>query len=63
MSEPAQGNITRLLINLTGGNTDAMGTLMSFVYQEPRTMATNYLRRERPDHTLQPIHMNRNHAR
>lgn len=39
-----------------GGETDRarLDALMPVVYEELRDLARNYLRRERPDHTLQP---------
>lgn len=47
-------NITRLLIQLTNGNQDAVDALLAMIYDELRRLAASYLRRERPDHTLQP---------
>jgi RNA polymerase sigma-70 factor (ECF subfamily) len=46
--------ITRLLLELSNGNRDAVDALMPLIYHELRHLASNYLRRERPDHTLQP---------
>src|SRR5262245_64974 len=45
---------TRLLIDWTGGDEDARDRLMPLVYDELRRLAAAFLRRERPDHTLQP---------
>lgn len=39
---------------LPAGSTIAMNEALPAVYDELRAMAANYLRRERPDHTLQP---------
>jgi RNA polymerase sigma-70 factor (ECF subfamily) len=47
-------NITQLLIDLTNGNRTAVDDLLPLVYGELRSLAGNYLRRERSDHTLQP---------
>jgi RNA polymerase sigma-70 factor (ECF subfamily) len=47
-------NITRLLIELTNGNRSAVDALLPLIYDELRSLAANYLRRERSDHTLQP---------
>jgi RNA polymerase sigma-70 factor, ECF subfamily len=47
-------NITRLLIELTEGRRVAADVLLPLIYDELRSLAANYLRRERPDHTLQP---------
>ena len=46
--------VTRLLLELSNGNRDAVDALMPLIYGELRHLASNYLRRERPDHTLQP---------
>ena len=46
--------ITQLLIHFTGGSREALDRLWPLVYDELRNMAAGYLRRERPDHTLQP---------
>ena len=46
--------ITRLLLELSNGNRDAVDALMPLIYDELRHLASNYLRRERSDHTLQP---------
>jgi RNA polymerase sigma factor (TIGR02999 family) len=41
-------------MELSNGNRDAVDALMPLIYGELRHLASNYLRRERPDHTLQP---------
>jgi RNA polymerase sigma factor (TIGR02999 family) len=46
-------DITRLLIEWTGGDQHAMEALLPVVYDELRRLAGRYLRRERPGHTLQ----------
>jgi RNA polymerase sigma factor (TIGR02999 family) len=46
--------VTRLLLELSNGNRDAVDALMPLIYDELRYLASNYLRRERSDHTLQP---------
>ncbi|HLJ28931.1 MAG TPA: sigma-70 family RNA polymerase sigma factor [Candidatus Angelobacter sp.] len=48
------GEITRLLTELTSGDSRAVDQLMPLVYSEMRKMARRYLRQERYDHTLQP---------
>jgi RNA polymerase sigma factor (TIGR02999 family) len=48
------GHVTQLLDRLSGGQPDALDALMSVVYHELRRQAGRYLRRERPNHTLQP---------
>lgn len=48
------GEVTRLLGDLRSGNKDVEAQLFTLVYDELRRIAAAYLRRERPDHTLQP---------
>jgi len=47
-------DITRLLSELSGGDPQAASKLIPVVYDELRHLAAGYMRRERPDHTLQP---------
>ena len=47
-------SITQLLIEVTNRNSAAVDALLPLIYDELRSLAANYLRRERPDHTLQP---------
>ncbi len=47
-------NITQLLVDWSRGDQKALDKLMPMVYRELRRLAGNYLRRERPGHTLQP---------
>src|SRR5258705_6012063 len=54
LNEPGTENITQLLIDLTNGNRTAVDDLLPLIYGELRSLAANYLRRERPEHTLQP---------
>ena len=54
MSTQASDNITQLLIDLSNGDRAAVDILLPVIYDELRKLASNYLRRERPDHTLQP---------
>jgi RNA polymerase sigma factor (TIGR02999 family) len=46
--------ISQLLRQWSGGDEKALERLMPLVYDELRRLARSYLRRERPDHTLQP---------
>jgi RNA polymerase sigma factor (TIGR02999 family) len=46
-------DVTRLLVEWTGGNGEARDELMPLVYEELRRLAGSRLRGERPDHTLQ----------
>ena len=50
--EPA-ADVTQLLVSWSSGNQAALEQLMPLVYAELRRLASAYLRRERPDHTLQ----------
>ena len=45
--------MTRLLVNWSQGDRDALEQLTPMVYGELRRLAARYLRRERPGHTLQ----------
>jgi RNA polymerase sigma factor (TIGR02999 family) len=45
--------ITQLLIDWNNGSPEAIEKLMPMVEGELRRIAANYMRRERPDHTLQ----------
>jgi RNA polymerase sigma factor (TIGR02999 family) len=53
LSDPNPQQLTRLLIGWSDGNKEALEELMPLVYDELRRLAAAYLRRERPDHTLQ----------
>ena len=46
--------VTNLLFKWSEGSKEALEQLMPIVYQELHQIAGGYLRRERPDHTLQP---------
>src|SRR5687768_4634347 len=54
LSAHPSDNVTRLLIELTKADRGAVDLLLPVIYDELRKLAANYLRRERPDHTLQP---------
>jgi RNA polymerase sigma-70 factor (ECF subfamily) len=51
-SQPNQ--VTRLLLDWGKGDNAALDELMPLVYQELRQLASGYLRKEKPGHTLQP---------
>jgi RNA polymerase sigma-70 factor, ECF subfamily len=51
---PVEGDITRLLGEISAGNQLAERELIPLVYDELRRLARGYMRWERPDHTLQP---------
>lgn len=54
MNESGAENITQLLIDLTNGKQNAVEDLLPLIYGELRSLAGNYLKRERSNHTLQP---------
>jgi RNA polymerase sigma factor (TIGR02999 family) len=49
-----QGTVTVLLQAMRAGDATAEESLIPLVYQELHRLAQSYMRRERPDHTLQP---------
>jgi RNA polymerase sigma factor (TIGR02999 family) len=50
---PLPGNVTRLLLELSGGNRTVVDELAPLLYRELKRIAAAQLRRERPGHTLQ----------
>ena len=48
------GDVTVLLKALRAGDPSAAQKLLPLVYTELHRLAKSYMRRERPDHTLQP---------
>ena len=46
-------DVTRLLLDWSNGDQEALDKLMPLVYAELRQMARRYMRAERTDHTLQ----------
>ena len=53
MTTPEPGQVTKLLKQLQEGQEGAVARLTPLVYNELRGLARSYMRRERPDHTLQ----------
>lgn len=51
--EPARGEVTRLLGELSKGSPEAEAKLIPLVYDHLHRLAASYIRGERPDHTLQ----------
>src|SRR6202167_6027538 len=47
------GQVTQLLKAMHAGDTQAAESLLPLVYAELHRLAKGYMRRERPDHTLQ----------
>jgi len=54
VSSSETAKITQLLIEWNNGRNGALQDLLPLVYGELRRLAAQRLRRERPDHTLQP---------
>lgn len=54
MTPPESRQITALLRDWRNGDEQALERLIPLVNDELRRLAARYLRRERPDHTLQP---------
>lgn len=50
----ANQNTTDLLLKFNGKDEAAANELLPLIYNELKKIASNYLRRERSDHTLQP---------
>jgi RNA polymerase sigma-70 factor (ECF subfamily) len=48
-----KGEVTQLLNAMTRGDSGAAEKLLPLVYKELHRLAASYMRRERPDHTLQ----------
>lgn len=46
-------NVTQLLLDWNGGDKTALEKLLPMIYQELHLLASRYLRRERPNHTIQ----------
>jgi RNA polymerase sigma factor (TIGR02999 family) len=54
LDQDESAEITRLLEEWSRGDEGAFERLLPLVYNQLRRLAASYLRRERPDHTLQP---------
>jgi RNA polymerase sigma factor (TIGR02999 family) len=54
METPPPNAVTRLLLEWSSGNPEALDRLLPLVYDELRGIARQYLRHERAGHTLQP---------
>jgi len=53
LPEETSAEVTVLLSAITKGDAEAASRLVPLVYGELRRLAASYMRRERPDHTLQ----------
>ena len=54
MSHTSTHELTQMLIQLSEGKSQVVDDILPLIYDELRSLAGNYLRRERSDHTLQP---------
>jgi RNA polymerase sigma factor (TIGR02999 family) len=54
MAEPQPKDVTQLLVEWGNGDRAALDELTPLVYGELRRLASRYMRREGPGHTLQP---------
>lgn len=54
MTLTGPGEATRLLADISNGDRAAIEKLMPIVYEELRSLAEAFMRKERPGHTLQP---------
>lgn len=54
MRDVESSEITALLSEWAAGNQQALNEVIPRVYTELRQLAAGYLRKERPDHTLEP---------
>lgn len=50
----SSGPVTQILADVANGRDSAVQQLLPLVYEELRRLARSHLRRERPDHTLEP---------
>lgn len=50
----SRSEVTQLLQQWSAGRQEALDRLLPEIYAELRRLAASYLRRERPEHTLQP---------
>ena len=54
MAIKGMGDVTQMLVSYGNGDRAVLDALLPLVYDELRLIARGYLRKERPDHTLQP---------
>ena len=54
MAQASTQELTQLLVQLSEGKSQVVDDILPLIYDELRRLASNYLRRERSDHTLQP---------
>jgi RNA polymerase sigma factor (sigma-70 family) len=54
MEKLSNSDVAKLLAQWNGGDEAALAALIPQVYDELRSLAQRHLRRERPDHTIQP---------
>jgi RNA polymerase sigma-70 factor, ECF subfamily len=54
MGKPAEEDVTRLLAAMRAGKAGVQEELAALLYPQMKRIAQRLMRRERPDHTLQP---------
>lgn len=54
MGAAAKDDVTRWLLEWSTGDREALTKLLPMVYDELHRLASSYMQRERPGHTLQP---------
>ena len=52
-NDPVRAEVTGLLRAWSSGRAEALDTLIPVVHHELKQIAAGYMRRERPEHTLQ----------
>jgi len=52
MTQNSPNDLTQMLIQLSEGKSQVVDDILPLIYDELRSLAGNYLRRERSDHTL-----------
>ncbi len=57
METGGQKNISLILKDWSSGRREAVDELMPVIYDELKKIAAQYLRKERPEHTLQPTEL------
>ena len=55
--EKSRAEITGVLVSIDAGDTSAINRLLPLVYDELRTMAARFMRREKRGHSLQPTEL------
>src|SRR5215831_8141594 len=54
MAQSADADVTKLLLQWSGGDGEALNRVVPYIYDELHRIAERQFRRERPGNTLQP---------